>query len=68
MTIGEQIKYWRKKRGLTQDELAEKTGLANKQVISGIESGKRKPSFNTLEKIADALICKVDVLLKDSLK
>lgn len=44
----------RKKAGLTQEELAEKSGLQQSH-ISRIENGKHSPSPYTLEKIATAL-------------
>lgn len=59
--IGTQIKYWREKRKLTQTELAEKIGVANKSVIYRYESGRRSPSIETMEKIAKALNCKMNI-------
>lgn len=44
----------RKKKGLTQKKLAEKTGYSQAD-ISRLESGKRKPSLRTLSKIAESL-------------
>ncbi|MCI2170990.1 helix-turn-helix domain-containing protein [Schleiferilactobacillus perolens] len=54
MTTGEEIKYWRKKKGLTQQQLADKLGIAATG-IRQYELGKRNPKLDTLEKIADAL-------------
>lgn len=62
--VAEQIKFWRKKRGLTQAELAEKAGLASKTVISGYENALRAPSFDVLEKFAEILEVKVELLFK----
>lgn len=52
--VGERIKHFREKRGLTQKELGEKCGIdaAN---IRKYESGKQNPKLATLNKIADAL-------------
>lgn len=52
--LGKRIAFFRKLRDMTQSELAEKVGLSN-NFIALIESGKRAPSFETLEKIIDAL-------------
>lgn len=62
--VAEQIKFWRKERGLTQAELAEKAGLASKTVISGYENELRTPSFDVLEKFAEILDVKVELLFK----
>lgn len=52
--IAKKIKEYRKKRGMTQAELAEKIDLGTKQ-ISRIEIGEFYPSLNTFFKIVDAL-------------
>ena len=52
----------RKLRELSQDELANKAGLAS-TAISHFESGKRKPSFDNLRKLADALEVSIDYLM-----
>lgn len=54
MTIGENIKYFRKKIGLTQRELAERCELAT-GTIQQYELRKRQPSIDQLRKIATAL-------------
>lgn len=64
MNVAEQIKQARKKANLTQEELAERIGLSGKMVISHYESGTRKPSLLTLEKIANALNCELEINLK----
>lgn len=48
--------------GLSQEGLAEKTGIS-RQAISGFEIGKRRPHPSTLKKIADALGCEISVLV-----
>ncbi|WP_294403969.1 helix-turn-helix domain-containing protein [uncultured Clostridium sp.] len=54
MNTGNKIKELRKKRGLTQEELAQECGLS-KNGIWNYENNKRIPTVNTLNKIADAL-------------
>jgi len=44
----------RKKSGLTQKELADKTGISQGD-ISKIERGNANPSLNTLKKLADGM-------------
>ncbi len=63
MEIGKQIAYYRKKKGLSQEELATTAGLASKTVVSGIESGIRNPSVKTLQLIAGVLDCEVSIKL-----
>ena len=59
MGTGSKIKEFRKKAGLTLQELADKAGLY-KSNISDIENEKRfKPNLRTLERIAEALNCAV---------
>lgn len=51
---GKMIEVLRKKRGLSQGDLAKKIHVT-KQTISNYETSKRMPDVETLEKIADAL-------------
>lgn len=44
----------RKKSGLTQKELSEKTGIAQGD-ISKLENGSANPSINTLKRLAKAM-------------
>lgn len=52
--IGSKIRSARKSRGLTQENLAEKSGLQY-TYIGGIERGERNISLHTLEKIIKGL-------------
>jgi len=56
------LQQTRKLRELRQDELANKAGLPS-TTISHFESGKRKPSFDNLRKLADALEVSIDYLM-----
>ena len=54
MTVGEKIKYCRKQIGITQDKLAELTGI-HPVSIRKYETNKMQPQPPQLEKIAAAL-------------
>ena len=53
MEINEKIRYFRKQRGLSQELLAERTGI-NVNTIRKYEIGIRKPKVEQLKKISDA--------------
>lgn len=62
---GHFIKEWRKHRGLTQDQLAERIGI-NRAYLSKIESGKRRYDQPFLEAAADVLRCDpADLIVRD---
>lgn len=52
--LGEAVCKLRISTGLTQEKLAEKSGL-DSTYISGIERGVRNPSFKSLLRLADGL-------------
>jgi len=52
--FSDRLKSLRESAGLTQAELAERTGMAQANV-SLLESGKRQPMWATVCSIADAL-------------
>lgn len=52
--VSERIRETRENAGMTQCELADKSGLPQSH-ISRIETGKHSPSHSTLEKLAKAL-------------
>ena len=60
---GAAIRIYRQARGYTQGKLAEITGVPRPN-ISAFETGDRRPSTQTLEKIAKALKVKTDLLLE----
>lgn len=57
MTTGERIKQRRKELGMTQAELAKKTGYTDKSSIAVIESGKNNLRQSKIQAFADALDC-----------
>ena len=52
--VGDNTARTRKEKGLTQEALAEKSGLSQRY-ISGLENGLRNPTVLTLYKLATAL-------------
>ncbi|WP_027965152.1 helix-turn-helix domain-containing protein [Halalkalibacillus halophilus] len=64
--IGERVQKYRKDRGLTLTELAERAGVA-KSYISALERNiQQNPSIQFLEKVADVLNVSIDQLLYES--
>ena len=64
--IGKRIRMARKSRRISQESLAETIGKTP-GFLSAIESGKRKPSLETVVDIATALDVTTDSLLVQSL-
>lgn len=52
--LGGKIKYYRKLKGLTQEQLAEKIGIET-NTLSNIETGKSFMSFKLFQKLPDIL-------------
>ena len=65
MNIGENIKLLRNKKGLTQEELANKCGLS-KNGLWNYENNKRQPTTKVLEKIATGLDVDLLTLMSDN--
>ena len=59
--FGARIEAARKKKGMTQEELAEKVGVSQ-AMINFIEKGKKKPSLETTLAIANEFNTTVDSL------
>ena len=58
----ERLRTAREKRGLSQGDLAKRAGL-QASAISHFETGTRRPSFDNLRRLADALAITTDYLL-----
>ena len=56
------VKEMRKKRGLTQKQLADRLGV-KQQNVSDWERGERSPSVKNLKKLAEILNCQIDDLV-----
>lgn len=63
--VGQRLRAIRKKRGLTQEQLAELAGISP-QHCSGIETGAAKVSLPTLVNLSNVLNVSMDELLLDS--
>lgn len=66
LILGQRIRFERLKKGLSQEELAEKTDLS-RRAISCIECGVNDAKYTTLLKIADALDIDISLLFLKSL-
>lgn len=54
IVVGENIKYYRTKLGMTQEELAERAGI-NRSYLASLERGRRNTTLKTVEMLAKAL-------------
>jgi len=61
--VGRNAARIRKEKGMTQERLAELSGLSQ-QYLSGLESGRRNPTIVTLYELATALgVSHVDLVM-----
>ncbi|MDG0818824.1 helix-turn-helix domain-containing protein [Staphylococcus equorum] len=65
--VGNQVKFIRKQKGLTQESLARKTNQS-KQIISNIERGYSIPNYKQIVSLAHALDCTTNDIVRDSEK
>lgn len=63
-SIGKQIQYFRKKKGLTQEQLAEMIGKSPNH-LSAIERGAYGIKLDTLIQIINCLDCRADDIFAD---
>ncbi|MBE6604441.1 MAG: helix-turn-helix transcriptional regulator [Ruminococcaceae bacterium] len=64
LTMGDRIKEYRKKRCLTQEQLAERVDVTL-EYISQIERGLKVPSMQVFIKLVEVLDVSADYLLRD---
>ncbi len=64
MTIAHGLRRWRRQRGLSQRELAERSGVGP-AVIARVELGRVDPRLGTLARLAAALRVRVTDLLAE---
>jgi len=62
--LGEAIRTYRKRKGLTQEKLAEKAGLHH-NFVGEVERGNMETSITSLLKMAKALEVRLGDLVKD---
>jgi transcriptional regulator with XRE-family HTH domain len=63
--VGNNIKKYRKKLGISQEELAEKAGL-HRTYIGGIERGERNITLDSLQVIALALdVAPIELIVEE---
>lgn len=62
MSIGDNIKKYRLKRGLTQAQLGGKLGCSEK-TISSWEVGRTEPNIGNIEELSSALNCRKSDLI-----
>ena len=62
--FGKKLAAIRKAAGLSQKDIADRTGMVQ-QKVSAAESGNTDNRISTIERIADALGYKVDIIKKD---
>lgn len=62
MTFGEKVKLLRKKKGLTQEQLAERCGRG-KSYICNIEKGTRNTTLDNIPALAEALEVSIGELI-----
>ena len=63
--FGQRVRELRKKKGLSQEHLAELSGL-HRTYISDVERGKRNVSLRIVERLAEALYVRVGTLFTES--
>lgn len=59
------LKYWRQRRAMSQQELANKSGVSI-MTISRCETGRNVPTAESIKKLAKALKIKTDQLVVDA--
>jgi transcriptional regulator with XRE-family HTH domain len=62
-SVAMRVREWRDRRGLTQEQLAEKAGIS-RGYLARLETARQDPKLSTLEKLAKALKVDVAKLLK----
>lgn len=60
--VAQRVREARERLGLTQDALAEKTGIARPNIVR-LEQGRHIPTLTTIKKIADALGLDINTLM-----
>ena len=64
MRFNENLKYFRKKKGLTQENLAEKLNVS-RQSVTKWASGKSLPDLENIKKLSHIFSVSIDLLVGD---
>ena len=67
LTVGEKIKYYRKRYGLTQRELSERSGI-NPTTIRKYEANTMKPKLQQVQRLAEAMEIGANALFDDDVR
>lgn len=67
MTLGERIKYARNQKDMTQEELGKLIGIS-RSFVNHLETDRKKPSLETLIKLARTLSVSIDFLAEEDVK
>ena len=67
MNIGRALRYYRKKTGLKQAEIAEKLQIS-RQAYSNYENGKREPNINLIFEMAQVFEVTTDEFFKKAME
>ncbi|WP_162652199.1 helix-turn-helix transcriptional regulator [Lentilitoribacter sp. Alg239-R112] len=65
--FGKNVRYWRKQRGISQEEFADRAQL-HPTYVSGIETGYRNPTVKIVGRIAAALNVKPADLFEENIE
>lgn len=65
MSIGECIKEWREKRGITQSGLADALGVSDK-TVSSWEINRTEPKMGMVQNLAKVLKCRVSDIIGEN--
>lgn len=67
MNIGRSLRFWRKKTGLKQADIAEKLNIS-RQAYSNYENGKREPNIQLICDIAQVFGITTDEFFKKAME
>ncbi|MED1742235.1 helix-turn-helix transcriptional regulator [Bacillus swezeyi] len=65
MSVGQRIRHWRKQKGYTQAQLAEKANMS-RSYLADVERDRYNPSVETLSSITKALNIPLSNLLEEN--
>lgn len=63
--LGENVRHYRKLKGMTQEQLALEAGM-ERSYVSDLERGQRNPSVRAVGRLAEALGVQPNLLLLDA--